>query len=197
MCNYSQPFLQRSVSQILQDAVQFQLRQAQGVLPLPGLPGRSGGTSGEPGLQFCDRPGQIHGEVRAQRPPGSRSGAGPSSARLLRAHPPPMGGARRQWHSCLLHRTCKETREARVDALGCDLGAAGTGACSATSAGEAETQTQSGPGCHCGLRLAGWPEQGPDRCSLVRFPGGAALNCWGGGAAWTASSERLNMVLRL
>ena len=24
----------------------------------------------------------------------------------------------------------------------------------------------------------------------MRFPGGAALNCWGGGAAWTASSEK-------
>ena len=24
----------------------------------------------------------------------------------------------------------------------------------------------------------------------MRFPGGAALYCWGGGAAWTASSEK-------
>ncbi len=32
------------------------------------------------------------------------------------------------------------------------------------------------------------PEPGPDRCSRVRFLGGAALNCWGGGAAQTASS---------
>ena len=24
----------------------------------------------------------------------------------------------------------------------------------------------------------------------MRFPGGAVLNCWGGGAAWTASSEK-------
>ena len=40
-----------------------------------------------------------------------------------------------------LHRTCKEACEARVDVLGRDLGAAETGACSATPAGEAETQT--------------------------------------------------------
>ena len=33
---------------------------------------------------------------------------------------------------------------------GCDLGTAETGACSATLAGEAETQTQSGSGCRAG-----------------------------------------------
>ena len=32
----------------------------------------------------------------------------------------------------------------------------------------------------------GW---GPDRCSRVRFLGGAVLNCWGGGAVKTASLE--------
>ena len=30
--------------------------------------------------------------------------------------------------------------------------------------------------------------RGPDRCSRVGFPGGAVLNCWGGGAALAASS---------
>ena len=40
--------------------------------------------------------------------------------------------------------------EARLDVLGCDLGAAETGACSATPAGEAETPTQSGSGCSVG-----------------------------------------------
>ena len=34
-----------------------------------------------------------------------------------------------------------------------------------------------------GLLPAGWLERGPVRCSRVRFPGGAVLNCWGGGAA--------------
>ena len=34
----------------------------------------------------------------------------------------------------------------------------------------------------------GWLERGLARCSLVRFQGGAALHCWGGGAARTASS---------
>ena len=37
---------------------------------------------------------------------------------------------------------------------------------------------------------AGWLEWGPDRCSRVRFPGGAVLYCWDGGAAQTASSEK-------
>ena len=32
----------------------------------------------------------------------------------------------------------------------------------------------------CGPRLAGWLERGSARCSLVRFQGGGALNCWGG-----------------
>ena len=47
-------------------------------------------------------------------------------------------------------RTCKEAGEARVDVLGHDLGTAETGACSASSAGKAETQTQSGSGCIAG-----------------------------------------------
>ena len=45
-------------------------------------------------------------------------------------------------------------------------------------------------GLSCGLRPAGRLERGPDRCSRVRFPGGAVLNCWDGGAAKTASSEK-------
>ena len=55
-----------------------------------------------------------------------------------------------QWRRRRLHRTCKEAREARVDVLGCDLGAVETGACSAAQAGEAETPTQSGSGCRAG-----------------------------------------------
>ena len=31
----------------------------------------------------------------------------------------------------------------------------------------------------CGLRPLEWLERGPDRCSRVRVPGGAALPCWG------------------
>ena len=128
----------------------FQLRQDQGLLPLPGLPGGSGGTSGQPGLQFGDRPGEVHGAIRAQRPPGSGLGAGPSPARLFRAHPPPAGLSHRQRRSRRLLRTREEAGEARVDLLGCGLGAAETGACSATPAGEAATRTQSGPDCSCG-----------------------------------------------
>ena len=78
--------------------------------------------------------------------PGSGPGAGPTLARLFGAHPSPVGLPCRQWRPCRLRRTCKETCEAHVDALGCDLGAAETGACSATPAGEAETRTQSGSG---------------------------------------------------
>ena len=63
---------------------------------------------------------------------------------------------------------------------GADLGTAETGACSAAPAGEAETQTQSGSGCWAWWKPAGWLERGPVRCSRVRFPGGAALYCWGG-----------------
>ena len=95
----------------------------------------------KPGFQFGDRPGEVHGALRAQRPPGSGPGAGPSPAWLFRAHPPPVGCSHRQWRPRRLHRTCKETGEARVDVLGRDLGAAETGACSATPAGEAETRT--------------------------------------------------------
>ena len=42
---------------------------------------------------------------------------------------------------------------------------------------------QSGSGCPAGPgpRARGWRERGPERCSLVRIRGGAALNCWGSG----------------
>ena len=78
-------------------------------------------------------------------PPGSGPGAGPSFARLLGCsvarllgeHPPPAGLSRGQWRACRLHRTREEASEARMDVLGCGLGSAETGACSATPAGEA------------------------------------------------------------
>ena len=110
----------------------------------------SGGTPGQPGLQFGDRPGEVHGTLWAQRSPGSSPGAGPAFARLFRAHPAPVGLSRRQRLPGRLHRTCKEASEARVDVLEGGLGAVETGACSATPAGEAETYTQSGSGCHAG-----------------------------------------------
>ena len=43
----------------------------------------------------------------------------------------------------------------------------------------------------CGLRPVGWLERGSDRCSRVRVPGGAVLNCLGGGAALTASERKV------
>ena len=100
-----------------------------------GLPPGSRSTSGEPGLQFGDRSGEVHGALRAQRPPGRGLGAGPTFARLFRAHSTPMGLSRRQWRPRRLHRTREEAREARVDVLGCHLGAVETGACSASPAG--------------------------------------------------------------
>ena len=129
------------------DAVQLQLRQDQGVLRLPWLSSGSGDTSDQPSLQFRHRPGEVHGAIRADGAPGCGLGAGPTFAWLLGTHPPPVGDTHRQWRACRLHRTREEAREARLDVLGCDLGAAETGACSAAPAGEAETQTQSGSGC--------------------------------------------------
>ncbi len=157
------------------DGVQLQLRQGQGVLPLPRLSGGGGGMPGEPGLQFGDRPGEVHGTIRGQRTPGGGPGAGP-----------PSGHAGRQWRPRHLHRTCKEASEARMDALGSGFGTAETGACSAAPAGEAETPAQSGPGCS----WWGWPVSGPVGRPRVRVPGGAALNSWGGGAAPAAFSEK-------
>ena len=106
----------------------------------------SGGTSGQPGLQFCHRPGQIHGALRADGTSGSGLGAGPTLTRLLRAHPAPVGLSRRQWRTGRLHRTREETCEARMDVLGRGIGTAETDACSATPTGE----TQSGSGCRAG-----------------------------------------------
>ena len=115
-------------------AVRFQLRKDQGLYFLSrGYRQGVGINSGEPGLQFGDRPGEVHGAVRAHGAPGSGPGAGPTLAWLFRAHPTPAGLSRRPWRSCRLHRTCKEAGEARVDVLGCGLGAAETGACSANT----------------------------------------------------------------
>ena len=88
--------------------------------------------------------------LRADGTPGSGPGAGPSLSWLFGAHPAPVGLSHRQWRTCRLHRTREETCEARMDVLGCGIGAAETGACSAASAGEAETPTQSGSGCRAG-----------------------------------------------
>ena len=102
-------------------AVILQLRQDQGLFPLPRLSPGGGSSSGQPGLQLGGRPGEVHGALRAQRPPGGCPGAGPAFAWLLGAHSAPMGLSRWQWRPRRLHRTCKEACEARVDALGCDL----------------------------------------------------------------------------
>ena len=131
----------------------FQLWESQGVLHLPRLSSGSGNSSGQPGLQFSDWPGQVHGTIWAQCPSGGCPGAGPSFTWLLRADPTPAGCTRWQWRPCRLHRTCKEASEARVGVLGCDLSAAETGACSAIPAGEAETQIQSGSGWFAGSGL--------------------------------------------
>ena len=106
------------VSQVQPDAVQLQLRQDQGLLHLPWSPGGGGGMPGEPGFQLVDWPGQVHGTIRAQRPPGSGPGAGPTFARLFRAHPAPVGDPGRQWRSRRLDPTREEAGEARVDVLG-------------------------------------------------------------------------------
>ena len=102
----------------------------------PGSSARSGGPPGKPGLQFGDRPGEVHGTLRAQCPSGSGPGAGPSFAWLFGAHPAPAGLSAGQWRSYRLHGTREETREARVDVLGCGLPAVETGACSAALAGK-------------------------------------------------------------
>ena len=45
--------------------------------------------------------------------------------------------------------------------------------------------------------FAGQPERGPVRRSRVRFPGGAALHCWGGGAAYGPRLQGRLAVSRL
>ena len=47
------------------------------------------------------------------------------------------------------------------------------------------------------LMLLSWLVRGSVRRSRVRFPGGAALNCWGGGTAQIVSSEVVDGPLRL
>ena len=99
-----------------------------------------------------------------------------------------MGGTHRQWRTGRLHRTREEACEARVDVLGWrfrDSGDRRLQRNTGWGSGDADSIRF---GLSCGLRLAAWLERGSDRCSRVRSPGGAALNCWGGGAAETTSS---------
>ena len=137
-------------------------------------------------VKFMERYGlSVHQAAALALPVGCSVARllGCSVARLLGEHPPPAGLSRGQWRACRLHRTREEASEARMDVLGCGLGSAETGACSAAPAGEAARQPQSGSGCRADQWSAGWLERGPVRCSRVRFPGGAVLQCWGGGAS--------------
>ena len=70
------------------------------------------------------------------------------------------------------------------------MGAAETGACRAAPAGKAGDADPIRFRLLGGWKPAGWLELRSARSSRVRVPGGAALNCWGGGAAETASSEK-------
>ena len=74
-----------------------------------------------------------------------------------------------------LHGTREETREARVDVLGCDLWATGTGACSAAPAGEADTRPRSGPGWLRGEGPGGWPGWGTRSVFPGASPGRSRL----------------------
>ena len=79
--------------------------------------------------------------------------------------------------------TREEGGEARVDVLGCCFETAETGACSATGWGSEDADPIRFR-LSCGQRLVGWLERGPVRCSWVRVPGGAVLNCWGSAGVW-------------
>ena len=158
----------------------FSLRQDQGLLHLPWLSAGSGDLSGQPGLQFRHRPGEVHGAIRVDGTPGSSSGAGPTLTRLVERIPRRWVCTHRQWRPCRPSPyPCKEAGEARVDVLGRDLGTAETGACSAAPAGEAETPTQSGSGCSAGSGSRGGLERGSAWCSRVRFPGRSRLELLG------------------
>ena len=103
---------------------------------------------GQPGLQFGDRPGEVHGAVRAQRPSGCGPGAGPSlhlavSERIPRRWACPVGNGVHVAFTVPARKGVKHV----WTYWGADLGTAETGACSASSAGEAKTPTQSGSGC--------------------------------------------------
>ena len=72
--------------------LQFQLREGQGLFHLPRLPPMEWRSiSGQPGLQFGYRPGEVHGTLRADGAPGSGLGAGPAYTRLFRARSAPPG----------------------------------------------------------------------------------------------------------
>ena len=53
--------LWRASPPVQPDAVVLCLWQDQGLLPVPWLPAGSGDLSGQPGLQFRHRPGEVHG----------------------------------------------------------------------------------------------------------------------------------------
>ena len=68
-------------------AVVLQLRQVKAYFLSRGYRQRVEVHQVNPGLQLGGGPGQVHGTIRAQCPPGCGPGAVPSFARLLGAHP--------------------------------------------------------------------------------------------------------------
>ena len=111
-----------------------------------------------PGLQFVDGPGVVHGTIRAQRRSGRGLGAGPSFAQLFRGRPGPWAVSRWLRRSCRLPRTREEAREARMDVVGNALGQVETGSCRAASARRAGRYgyASSGPGWSSGREWS-WP----------------------------------------
>ena len=139
------------VPQVQPDAVLFQLWKSQGLLYLPRAPAGSGNPSGQPrpsvplsaGSSSWNATGSVSTRqaalVLARRFLGC-------SERVPRLRVCPVGNG---VHVAFTVPARKRV-EARVDLLGCCTGAAETGACSTTPAGEAETPTQSGSGCRGG-----------------------------------------------
>ena len=116
--------------------------------------------------------------------------------RLFRAHPPPAGLR----PSAMAYMSpspypCKEASEARMDVLGCGLGTAETGACSAAPAGEAAGPTQSGSGGPAG----GSPRSGlsGDQFGVPGWDSRAEPSCTVGTAARLRPrlQRRLTMVI--
>ena len=132
------------------NAVQLQATARSRRTSFPVVTGRSGDISGQPGLQFVvgrvkfmERYGltvhQAAALVLARRYLGC-------SERIPRRWVCPIGNGVQVAFTVPVRKRVKHV----VDVLGCDLGAAETGACSAASAGEAETPTQSGSDCSAG-----------------------------------------------
>ena len=179
------------VPQVQPDAVQFQLRQDEGVLHLPRPTGRGwrsfqvnpAYSSVIGRAKFMERYGlsvhQAAALVLARRLLGC-------SERVPRRRVCPVGNGVQVAFTVPARKRVKHVWTHR----GAILGQLKPALAAQHRLGKRRREPNPVQAAARGKSPRKRLERGPDRCSRARFPGGAVLNCWGGGEAKAESSGK-------